>query len=59
MNNTLLLADDDPLLHRVVGFKLAQHGWQIVSAYDGAGTTAQADHPGRHDAGNGRLRRAA
>ena len=36
MNNTLLLADDDPLLHRVVGFKLAQHGWQIVSAYDGA-----------------------
>jgi len=36
MNNQILLADDDPLLHRVVGFKLAQNGWKVISAYDGA-----------------------
>ncbi|MES2507257.1 MAG: response regulator [Verrucomicrobiota bacterium] len=32
---TVLLADDDPLLHRVLGFKLGQQQWQMVSAYDG------------------------
>ncbi|MEN3940440.1 response regulator [Prosthecobacter sp. SYSU 5D2] len=32
---TVLLADDDPLLHRVLGFKLGQQEWQMVSAFDG------------------------
>lgn len=32
---TVLLADDDPLLHRVLGFKLRQQDWQMISAYDG------------------------
>lgn len=36
MTNTVLLADDDPLLHRVVGFKVAQQQWQLISAYNGA-----------------------
>lgn len=35
MRSTVLLADDDPLLHRVLGFKLAQQQWDLVSAYDG------------------------
>lgn len=32
---TVLLADDDPLLHRVLGFKLRQQHWNMVSAFDG------------------------
>lgn len=32
MTHTVLLADDDPLLHRVVGFKVAQQQWQLISA---------------------------
>jgi DNA-binding response OmpR family regulator len=32
----VLLADDDPLLHKVLGFKLTQLGWELVSALDGA-----------------------
>ena len=31
----ILLADDDPLLHRVVGFKVAQQQWELISAFDG------------------------
>jgi len=31
----VLLADDDPLLHKVLGFKLAQLQWELVSALDG------------------------
>lgn len=33
---SILLADDDPFLHRVLGFKVAQMGWQFLSAHDGA-----------------------
>lgn len=33
---TVLFADDDPLLHRVLSFKLQQQQWQMISAYDGA-----------------------
>lgn len=33
---TVLFADDDPLLHRVLAFKLQQQQWQMISAYDGA-----------------------
>lgn len=32
---TVLFADDDPLLHRVLSFKLQQQQWQMISAYDG------------------------
>ncbi len=32
----VLFADDDPLLHRVLGFKLQQQQWEMISAYDGA-----------------------
>ena len=32
----VLLADDDPLLHRVLGFKLNQARLELLSAYDGA-----------------------
>ncbi len=32
----ILFADDDPLLHQVLGFKLAQQRWELISAYDGA-----------------------
>ncbi len=32
---TVLLADDDPLLHRVLGFKLSQQQWKMLSAHDG------------------------
>lgn len=47
MNRKVLLADDDPLLHRVLGFKLAQQKWEVVSAYDGSEAVrlAQADPP--------------
>ncbi len=31
----VLFADDDPLLHRVLGFKLQQQQWEMISAYDG------------------------
>lgn len=31
----VLFADDDPLLHRVLSFKLQQQHWQMISAYDG------------------------
>lgn len=31
----ILFADDDPLLHRVLGFKLQQQQWEMISAYDG------------------------
>lgn len=42
MNHLVLLADDDPLLHRVVGFKVAQQQWQLISAYNGAEALEQA-----------------
>ncbi|WP_009958152.1 response regulator transcription factor [Verrucomicrobium spinosum] len=42
MTHTVLLADDDPLLHRVVGFKVAQQQWQLISAYNGAEVIEQA-----------------
>lgn len=32
---TVLLADDDPLLHRVLAFKSAQQQWGFLSAYNG------------------------
>ncbi len=35
MTRKVLLADDDPLLHRVLSFKLAQKQWEVVSAYNG------------------------
>jgi DNA-binding response OmpR family regulator len=42
MTHQVLLADDDPLLHRVVGFKVAQQQWQMLSAYNGAEALEQA-----------------
>ncbi|WP_038160449.1 response regulator [Verrucomicrobium sp. BvORR106] len=42
MTHQVLLADDDPLLHRVVGFKVAQQQWQLISAYNGAEALEQA-----------------
>lgn len=42
MTHQVLLADDDPLLHRVVGFKVAQQQWQLLSAYNGAEALEQA-----------------
>lgn len=44
MMHQVLLADDDPLLHRVVGFKMAQQQWQMLSAYDGAEALEMARH---------------
>jgi DNA-binding response OmpR family regulator len=35
MPHQVLLADDDALLHRVVGFKLSQQHWRMLSAYNG------------------------
>lgn len=42
MTHQVLLVDDDPLLHRVVGFKVAQQQWQLISAYNGAEALEQA-----------------
>ena len=42
MTHQVLLADDDPLLHRVVGFKLAQQQWRLLSAYNGVSAIQMA-----------------
>lgn len=31
----VLFADDDPLLHQVLGFKLTQQKWEFIPAFDG------------------------
>lgn len=31
----VLFADDDPLLHQVLGFKLRQQQWEFIPAFDG------------------------
>jgi DNA-binding response OmpR family regulator len=31
----VLFADDDPLLHQVLGFKMSQQKWEFVPAFDG------------------------